>query len=187
MNEVEIKFAVDDVAALESKLRELGFRLQTPSTHELNTCYDFPNGQLRKRGELLRLRKYGSTWTLTHKAPAHSRVHKARIETETQVSDGEKMDAILQILGLKHGFRYEKFRAEWSDGRGHVVIDQTPIGKFAEIEGEADWIDRTAAALAVSGKQYITVNYAQLFDDWRKRTGSGADEMTFKAIGTPLP
>ena len=52
MNEVEIKFAVDDVAALESKLRELGFRLQTPSTHELNTCYDFPNGQLRKRGEL---------------------------------------------------------------------------------------------------------------------------------------
>ena len=28
-----------------------------------------------------------------------------------------------------------KIRYEWSDGKGHVVVDETPIGNFGEIEG----------------------------------------------------
>ncbi len=48
-------------------------------------------------------------------------------------------------LALRRSFVYEKFRAEWSDGEGHVVLDHTPIGDIAEIEGKSRWIDRTAA------------------------------------------
>ena len=133
-SEIEIKFRMDNLLALNQRLRELGFRLVTPRTHEMNTLYDLHGEPLRQRGELLRLRKYGSAWVLTHKANGKPGRHKARVENETQVSDGRKMEAILRALGFVPTFRYEKFRAEWTDGKGHVVVDETPIGNFGEIE-----------------------------------------------------
>ncbi len=181
--EVEIKFLVDDPGALERQLRQAGFQIRTPRTHEMNTLYDLPGNRLRRRGELLRLRKYGDCWKLTHKAPGSSGRHKRRVETETEVGDGGKLDAILQALGFAPGFRYEKFRSEWSDGQGEVVLDDTPIGTVAEIEGPARWIDATAKKLGVDRRQYITKNYAQLFEEWKKHTGNPAREMTFRAIG----
>src|SRR2546422_11642243 len=132
--EVEIKFRIDDMRGLTRKLRESKFRLVTRRTHEMNTIYDLPGEPLRARGELLRLRKYGVEWVLTHKAKGSAGHHKTRAETETKVADGRKMEAILGTLGFTPKFRYEKFRAEWSDGKGHVVVDETPIGKFGEIE-----------------------------------------------------
>lgn len=178
-DEVEIKFVVEDMPALEEKLRALGFRLQTPRTHELNTLYDTAKGDLRKSGQLLRLRQYGDTWTLTHKAKGRQGIHKTRVETETQIANGQNMHAILLALGYQTSFRYEKFRAEWTDGTGHVVLDQTPIGDLAEIEGSPEWIDSTAERLGIGGKQYITKNYAELFQEWKRRTGSPAQAMTF--------
>jgi adenylate cyclase class 2 len=180
--EVEIKFLVDDVQELERKLREAGFTLQTPRTHEMNTLYDTPDGTLRSRDELLRIRKYGDRWLLTHKAKGASGRHKSRTETETGIEDGEELAGILHALGFTPSFRYEKFRSEWSDGKGHVVVDQTPIGNLSEIEGEPQWIDATAKRLGVGREQYITKNYAQLFMDWKARTGSNAEEMTFNAV-----
>jgi len=184
--EVEIKFAVDDLAATESKLRALGFRQQTPRTHEMNSLYDLPAGVLRARGQLLRLRKYGDRWKLTHKGQGASGRHKSRDELETGIGDGEQMDGILRALGFAPSFRYEKFRSEWTDGAGHVVLDETPIGTYGEIEGPPEWIDRTARALAIAESRYITDSYAQLFFDWKRRTGSPAEEMTFQALGARL-
>jgi adenylate cyclase class 2 len=186
-NEIEIKFRVDDVQALNRRLRQSGFRLLTPRTHEINTLYDLPGQPLRKRGELLRLRRYGSEWLLTHKAKGKVGRHKTRVETETKVADGAKMEAILHALGFAPTFRYEKFRAEWSDGKGHVVVDETPIGNLGEIEGPSRWIDRTARALQVRPSDYITATYSDLFFQWKKQTGSPADEMTFKAIRDNTP
>ena len=186
-NEIEIKFRVDDVRTLNRRLRQSGFRLLTPRTHEINTLYDLRGQPLRKRGELLRLRRYGSEWLLTHKAKGKVGRHKTRVETETKVADGAKMEAILHALGFAPTFRYEKFRAEWSDGKGHVVVDETPIGNLGEIEGPSRWIDRTARALQVRPCDYITATYSDLFFQWKKQTGSSADEMTFKAIREQTP
>jgi adenylate cyclase class 2 len=181
-NEIEIKFRVDDVRALNRRLRKSGFRLLTPPTHEFNTLYDLPGQLLRKRGELLRLRRYGPEWLLTHKAKGKVGRHKTRVETETKIADGAKMEAILRALGFAPTFRYEKFRAEWSDGKGHVVVDETPVGNLGEIEGPSRWIDRTARALQIPRSHYITATYSDLFLQWKRQTGSLADEMTFKAI-----
>jgi adenylate cyclase class 2 len=93
------------------------------------------------------------------------------------------MEAILRALGFQPTFRYEKFRAEWSDGKGNVVVDETPIGNFAEVEGPPRWIDRTARLLEIAPNAYITQTYAELFFAWKRRTQSLAKEMTFKAIG----
>ena len=181
-DEIEIKFRIEDARDINRRLRESGFRLITPRTHEINTLYDLPNKSLRRRGELLRLRKYGSEWILTHKAKGKAGRHKTRVETETKVEDGTKMEAILRALGFAPTFRYEKFRAEWSDGKGHVVVDQTPIGNFGEIEGPSRWIDRTAKLLQISPSDYLTATYTELFFEWKNRTNSPANEMTFKAI-----
>jgi len=180
--EVEIKFRVGDLQALHRKLRATGFRLVTRRTHEMNTLYDLPGGKLRQRNELLRIRKYGSEWTVTHKSGTTRGRHSSRTELETKVEDGKQMHAILCALGYSPSFRYEKFRAEWSDGKGQVVVDETPIGDFCEIEGSARWIDATAKKLGVNAEDYITKNYAALFSDWKRETKSNAGEMTFKAV-----
>jgi adenylate cyclase, class 2 len=189
--ELEIKFLVDDIPELVRTLSALGFHCQTPFTHELNTLYDLRGQKLRKKGQLLRLRKYGEHWKLTHKGKGPEGRHKSRAELETGVLDGEAMDAVLRALGFSPSFVYEKFRSEWSDGEGAVVLDRTPIGNIAEIEGKARWIDRTARALGVGGEQYITKSYAELFSEWRSRTKCKAQNMTFreckKCGGSPLP
>jgi adenylate cyclase, class 2 len=181
--EIEIKFRVADSRALTRRLRAAGFRLVTPRTHELNTLYDLPGQVLRGRKELLRIRKYGSEWRVAHKCKGKIGRHNARVELETGVADGKKMDLILRALGYAPSFRYEKFRAEWTDGKGHVVVDETPIGNFCEIEGAPRWIDATARKLGVVEADYITKNYATLFLDWKARTKSRAKEMTFKTVG----
>lgn len=180
--EIEIKFRVAGLRRLARRLREAGFRLVTPRTHELNTLYDLPGEVLRSRKELLRIRKYGREWTLTHKSQGKKGRHSSRVELETGVADGKKMDAVLRALGYAVSFRYEKFRAEWSDGKGLVVVDETPIGNFCEIEGPPRWIDATAGKLGVRREQYIVKNYATLFTDWKQVTDSRATEMTFRAV-----
>ena len=180
--EIEIKFQADDVRTMARRLQSAGFRIVTPRTHEMNTLYDLRGTPLRKRGEVLRLRKYGSKWVLTHKAKGKAGRHKSRVESETEITDGTRMDAILQALGFKPTFRYEKFRAEWSDGTGHVVLDDTPIGNLGEIEGPPRWIDRTAKALQISPADYITKSYAELFLNWKKKTKSKAQNMTFAEV-----
>ena len=181
-NEVEIKFVVSDLATLQAKLRAAGFREKTPRTHEMNVLYDLPGLPLRDRGEILRIRKYGDKWKLTHKAWASGGKHKSRVETETALAEGAALEHIFKALGLGEVFRYEKYRSEWTDGDGEVVLDETPIGNLAEIEGEAAWIDRIATQLGVSERDYITKSYAELFREWKQRTGSKADAMTFAAV-----
>jgi adenylate cyclase class 2 len=180
--EIEIKFQVKDLRGLALKLKAAGFRLETRRTHEMNTLYDLPGQKLRKRKELLRLRQYGSDWKLTHKSSSTTGRHSSRTEFETGVEDGKTMDAILRALGYSPSFRYEKFRAEWTDNQAKVVVDETPIGNFCEIEGPSRWIDATAKKLGVSVEDYITRNYATLFADWKRETNSAANEMTFREV-----
>ena len=182
--EIEIKFRIDNLAALTRALKEAGFKQITRSTHEMNSLYDLPGQKLRKRGQMLRLRKYGKKWVLTHKAKSKAGRHKTRVELETPVENGPQMDAILRTLGFAPTFRYEKYRAEWSDGTGHVVLDKTPIGNFGEIEGSPRWIDRTARTIGIAPGDYITQTYAPMFFEWKRRTHSPAKEMTFQAIRT---
>lgn len=179
-HEVEVKFRIADPKTLTAMLKSAGFHLVTPRTHEMNTVYDLPGDVLRKRGALLRLREYGGRWTLTFKdkAVAQSR-HKSRPEIETAVQNGQAMAQILGALGFREKFSYEKFRSEWTDKHGHVVLDETPVGNFGEIEGTPEWIDRIAEQLGITQKQYIKASYSELFRKWKRKTRSHAEHMLF--------
>jgi adenylate cyclase class 2 len=184
--ETEIKFRVADVAELTERLKSAGFALETARAFESNVLYDTPDRDLRARTEILRIRSYAGRWTVTHKrlpdtGPGEDR-HKHRIETETEVADGNVLAEVFQSLGLVEAFRYEKYRTEWKDGAGHCVVDETPIGNFAELEGSAEWIDDAAARLGVDSADYITLSYGRLFDQWREQHHSDAKDLTFAAV-----
>ena len=195
--EVEIKFKIEDIKLLAVKLHEVGFHLVTERTHEMNTLYDLPGEPLRHQGALLRIRKYGLKWTVTYKDKSQIKQgrHKSRREIETPVQDGQALADILRAVGFKPGFAYEKFRSEWSGGTstpshpkpgragdpgtGHVVIDETPIGNFGEIEGPPQWIDDVARRLGIAEDQYITASYAELFMKWKRTNQCDVTEMLF--------
>jgi adenylate cyclase class 2 len=206
--EIELKFPIDDLARLQSRLPLLGFQLDTPRTFEQNTLYDTPDRSLRQTTQILRIRRYGDIWTVTHKrtagnAPEEADTrYKVRIETETHIEDGPALAAIFEQLGYFPMFRYEKFRTEWSQTTPciegplfnnaelpsevsrltqpmHLVIDETPIGDFGELEGPPAWIDQTLAALGIDLATCLTESYGRLFLKWKERTGSPAENLTF--------
>lgn len=187
--EIELKFPVQDLVNLQSRLPGLGFSLVTPRTFESNTLFDTPARTLRNGRQILRLRRYGDTWTLTHKRttpnddPASR--YKTRIETETHLDDGDALAEVFHQLGYNPAFRYEKFRTEWnstSESEGHLVLDETPIGTFAELEGPPAWIDQTLHRLGVDHATCLTDSYGTLFLKWKDRTGSAAENLTFDEI-----
>jgi len=184
--ETEIKFKVSDLPGLAERLRTAGFTLQTPRAFESNVLYDTPDRAMRARTEILRIRSYNGRWTVTHKRLPDNRpgvdTHKHRIETESDVADGRAFEEIFQSLGLVAAFRYEKWRTEWHDGQGHCVVDETPIGNYAELEGTAEWIDRAAERLGISRGDYITLSYGRLFEQWCAQHNSQARDLIFDAV-----
>jgi len=184
--ETEIKFRVAETAALETRLAEIGFRLVTPRSFESNTLYDTTGRQLRVKRELVRIRHYAGRWLLTHKRVPDSGIgedrHKHRVETETEISDGPALADVFASIGLVPVFRYEKWRTEWTDDTGHCVVDETPLGAFAELEGPAEWIDNITQRLSVDPSDQLTLSYGRLFEQWREQTGSTAEDLTFAAL-----
>jgi adenylate cyclase class 2 len=211
--EIELKFPITDLAHLQSSLPALGFLLDTPRTFEQNTLYDTASRALRESKQILRIRRYGDLWTVTHKrlpyvsSENNAARYKIRIETETRVDDGPALGTIFEQMGFAPVFRYEKFRTEWSqitptiDGPlftdavhpdevalsnppCHLVIDETPIGDYAELEGPPAWIDDTLSRLGVDPATCLTDSYGRLFLAWKERAGSPAENLTFDEIPT---
>jgi adenylate cyclase class 2 len=211
--EIELKFPIADPGWLQSLLPALGFVLDTPRTFEHNTLYDTPGRTLRESRQLLRIRRYGELWTLTHKrkpgASAGEREdqtrYKVRIETETRVEDGAALDAVFQQLGYAPVFRYEKYRTEWSQVATtiegplfagldeaaeyavphpvcHLVVDETPIGVYGELEGPPAWIEETLERLGIDSGTCLTESYGRLFMAWKQRVGSAAENLTFDEV-----
>jgi adenylate cyclase, class 2 len=181
--EIEVKFQVEDGAALAASLAELGFHCVTPRTFERNVLYDTVDRKLRAQQSILRIRKYGERWVLTHKRLPDGynsqERHKHRIETETEIADGEALGAVFEQLGYEPAFAYEKWRTEFADATGHCVLDETPIGIFAELEGPEEWIDTISARLGLDESALMTLSYGRLFEQWRQKTGSTATDLTF--------
>ncbi len=180
-SEVEIKLPVADPAAMRRLLRRAGLRLRTRRTLETNVVYDTPGGHLRESGLLLRLRGYGGAAILTFKGPPQPGRHKTREERECAVADPLAMAAILEHLGFRPAFYYEKFRTIFAPGRSpnHAALDETPIGDFLELEGSPSWIDRTAHRLGFAPSDYITASYGRLYLDLCGDAGIQSNRMAF--------
>ena len=187
--EIELKFPVFDLQGLTERLMTAGFAVETPRTFESNTLYDSPDRRLKSEGQLLRVRQYGDKFVVTHKRHPDDEepdsFYKVRIETESEVADGPALAEIFTRIGYGPTFRYEKYRTEYShadEPGAHLVVDETPIGNYAELEGPTGWIDRTLSALGVDPGVCLTESYGKLFLAWKKETGSAAENLVFGEI-----
>ncbi len=180
--EVEIKLRLDSAAEGRRLLYKAGFRVSRRRAHEDNIVFDTPEHTFRSRGLLLRLRRCGRQFTLTFKGPATTGKHKSRRELETSVHDPDTLEDIFLLLGFIRVFRYEKYRTEYLCRNCRVVatVDETPVGVFIELEGEPSAIDRIAERLGFKEVDYITESYADLYQSFRRRSGSVADRMVFR-------
>jgi adenylate cyclase class 2 len=186
-HETEIKLEVRDPRALRQRLRELGFRTIHARHFESNALFDFPDLRLWKARCLLRLRRADKKWSLTFKgAPLRSRRYKIRREIDIPIGNGELLREVLETLGLREVFRYEKYRtihapgATGGRGEGRVLVyDETPIGHYLELEGPQRWIDKVAGQLGYRPGDYITASYAALYRQKCRERGEDPGNMVF--------
>jgi adenylate cyclase class 2 len=185
--ETEIKLQIDSAAHARRLLGGLGFSIVKPRVLEVNIIFDTPGGVLRSGRKLLRLRKAGARHTIAFKGPPVSNRYKSREEVESEFGDPAAMRRILERLGYAAVFRYEKYRTEYAEAErtGAVMLDETPIGVFLELEGGARWIDRTARALGFSRREYITASYGRLYMERRRSIGVDPDNMVFRRSKNP--
>lgn len=184
--ETEIKIRMPDGASAARSLIEAhGYRVSIPRVLQVDQVFDFPDGALRQSGRLLRVRWEDSSAAsaiLTFKGPVLSgSPHKSREELETSAQSHSVLEHILERLGLVRSFRYEKYRTTFQDPAGEpglIVLDETPIGVFLELEGSPYWIDGTALKLGFTAHDYITASYASLYRDHLARN-PGTPDMVF--------
>jgi adenylate cyclase class 2 len=189
--EIEIKLPVRDLPALLRRLRTIGAR-NHGRVFEENTLYDTPSAYFRRHGRLIRVRietsKSGRRDAeLTSKAPPPNGVerskfaprHKEKLENEAKVRDPARAARLLQAIGLRPSFRYEKYRTSFRLGALHLDLDETPVGTFLELEGPPAAIDRTARALGYSARDYIRGTYWDVCVADCRRRGRKPRNMVF--------
>jgi len=137
--EIEVKLT----GANLERLREAGFQLKQvkPRHFEDNWLLDSPDRRLLDGGAALRVRATASGGLVTYKGVVHENTGsmlKIREEIESKVEEPETIVKLFERLGFHRAFRYQKFRTAYRlivDGHElEVAFDETPIGKFLEIE-----------------------------------------------------
>jgi adenylate cyclase class 2 len=128
-----------------------------------DSLLDTPDGRLRSRGGILRIRMECGKSLITFKGPVQPSTMKVREELETVGGDGPLLVRIFEELGYDVWFRYEKYREEFALEDVMVALDETPIGVFVEIEGSERGIAAMADALGCQPHDYVLDSYRGLF------------------------
>ena len=180
--EIEVKVAVPDVGAVAEQARGLGWELVRPRHFEANVLFDFPERSLSLSGCLLRVRETeaGALLTFKGRVEEHER-YKVRPERETLCDSGPAVRAVLESIGLRPFFRYEKYREEYQGPGALLCLDELPFGHFLELEGDAGAIEATASALGISPDRYLKRSYADLFGEHCRERGIPFGDIVFPA------
>src|SRR5271166_5669604 len=113
--EIEIKLHVDDLNAIQQRLVANGAQLSAERVYERNIRYDNAAGTLAHSGDVLRLRM-DTRARLTYKGQGTvlDGGLRARTELEITVSDFGIADQLLQALGYRSAWTYEKYRTTYT-------------------------------------------------------------------------
>lgn len=170
--EIETKFAVEAFAPIRTALCRVGGE-RISCVFEENIVLDTPEGALRQRGMLLRLRR-DAAGRITLKLPVAASAGKGlkvRQELETGVGDVAVVETILAHLGYVPALRYEKVRETWHLPDVEVCLDLLPFGRYLEIEGRAEAIAPTAASMSLSMDAALTATYHDLYQQYLRAQG----------------
>ncbi|HZZ26443.1 MAG TPA: class IV adenylate cyclase [Pirellulales bacterium] len=156
--EVEQKFPLDDVAAVEQRLLELDAQ-EAGIVEQVDQYFNHPVRDFAKTDEALRLRRAGEQNLITYKGPKLDTETKTRPELEIALSAGPSVlndfARLLEALGFRSVARVRKTRrrlfVDWEAKRIEVVIDQVEgLGRFLELELSATEAEIDAAKSSVT-------------------------------------
>ena len=204
--EIEVKLKVGDLAhgpdrlaATQARLEEMGATIVQPREFEDNQAFDFPDRRIVRTGSLLRVRIMTRGTLLTFKGPvapalstapdaSSGPAFKARHETELTIppEETEALLAIIRGLGMEPVFQYQKYRTSY-DWKGlHILLDETPIGIYLELEGDRALIEAGARELGYRSEDFITRSYRDLYLEHLDRAGEGraGDEQGLQGSGS---
>lgn len=182
--ETEVKFFVNDLKRIETRLLELKAHLIQERVHEVNYRYDTQNGDLRRSGKVLRIRNDAEA-KFTFKGPGAELPGGviSRREIEFTVESFEAAKEFLDSLGYILIVFYEKYRATYETNGVHVMLDELPYGNFVEIEGEdIEAIRKTADALGLRWKAMVKAGYHALFERVAEKYNLEPGLLSFDAV-----
>ena len=188
--ELEVKFIIASLPALESRLHSLGAQLVQPRLHEVNLRLDTPDLALTKSLQVLRLRQ-DSLARVTYKGPGRDQDGvRIRQELEFVASDFDTAHNLFKALGYDVAMMYEKYRTVYDLDDVHVTLDEMPYGDFIEVEGPLpESIQAASQRLGVAWEARLLDSYTALFDQLRSVMGFTFRDLSFEnfsGLETPL-
>lgn len=134
MEELEVKILEIKKDSIIKKLLKMGAKKTFEGTL-VSESFDYPDGRIKKSGNLVRLRKQGEKTNLTFKRKITNSKVKVRDEQEVEVDDFETMKTILLGIGLVKKDGLTKTRETYELGDVKYEIDEIKgIPTFMEIE-----------------------------------------------------
>jgi adenylate cyclase class 2 len=142
MLEIEMKFRVNDFAAVEQTLQTWQATAQ-PALEEADHYFNAPDRDFAKTDEAFRLRTIGVENRVTYKGPKQGGPTKTRTEIEMGVEPGieaaDKFCQMVQHLGYRPTAVVKKRRTIYAFERGgfalQACLDEVEtLGRFVEIE-----------------------------------------------------
>ncbi len=160
--EVEMKFPVADLAALEGRLRGLGAAISAPQP-EVDVYFAHPARDFAQTDEALRLRRKGEKFFITYKGPKIDATTKTRREIELPLATDEAgfqaWFGLLEALGFTAAGEVRKSRRKAKiDWQGRTVegsLDEVErLGTFVELEliAEAEDLDASPSVHCLVGR-----------------------------------
>ncbi len=180
-HEIEVKYAISNLAALESRLKAIGAELIQARIFESNLRFDTPEGSLRNTSSVLRLRQ-DTAARMTFKGPSVVDAGvRDRLEIEFVVSDFYAARSLIEALGYRVVMTYEKYRAMYNLGDVTVTLDEMPYGNFAEIEGpDAESLRQVNQQLGLDWNAAVPQSYSEIFARLKEVKGWGFRDLSFE-------
>ena len=158
----------------------LGGGLIQPRVLEIKLRFDNSDGDFQREGRVLRLRRDDAI-RLTYKDGSQLLDGAlSRREIEFAVSDFDSAKQFIEALGYKVFFVYEKFRATFELDDAHIMLDETPIGNFIEIEGAMEALKPIAKKLGLNWDAAIPASYHALFERVCEARGLSFRDLSFE-------
>jgi len=185
-HEIEVKLRSRGVEWLEKAGIQL--EVESPRHFEDNILYDTSDHALSRKLAILRVRAAQGTGVLTYKESddqfSSKSQFKMRIEIETPVEDPAILRSIFEKVGFRKFFRYQKYRTVYRatvpGGESlHVMLDETAIGNFMELEGSEAAISNAVRLLGVTKADYILESYLGLQEENCRKQGRLLEDLLY--------
>ena len=146
---------------------------------------DTNEGRLKNEHSALRIRFVDGRGLITFKGLSNeASTFKAREELETHTDEPAQMLAIFERLGYHPFFRYQKYRTVYklaleNNKSLKVMVDETPMGNFLELEGTEDAVKQVVSTLKLTPKGYITSTYIGMQAERCRAAGHPLEDLIF--------